>query len=140
MIVRPGRPEERETLEELQRRASLALPEYRAALEAHPDAIELPQAQLDRGDVLVAEMDGRVVGFAAIEGGELDGLFVEPDCWHRGIGRALVEAATHEARRRGLSLVTVVAGPSAKGFYERCGFRAESEEATRFGPAVRMSR
>ena len=139
MIVRAARGEEREALENLQRRASLALPEYRAALEAHPDAIELPQAQVDRGDVLVAESDGRIVGFAALDDSELDGLFVEPDQWRRGIGRTLVEAATHEARRRGLSL-SVGAGPSAKGFYERCGFRVEGEEATRFGPAMRMSR
>ncbi|MFL6731744.1 MAG: GNAT family N-acetyltransferase, partial [Sphingomicrobium sp.] len=46
------------------------------------------------GQVIVAEMDGGIAGFAAVVGGELDGLFVEPDLWGRGIGRALVDAAT----------------------------------------------
>jgi len=34
----------------------------------------------------------------------------------------------------------VVANPSAREFYERCGFMLEGEAATRFGPALRMSR
>lgn len=117
----------------------MALAEYRAQLEAHPDAIELPAEQIDRGQVIVAEVDGRVAGFAAVVGGELDGLFVEPDLWRRGIGTALVEEAAHEARRRGLTL-SVTANPGAREFYERCGFSVEGEAQTRFGPALRMSR
>ena len=139
MIIRPARADEREALEDLQRRASLALEEYREQLEANPDAIELPLAQVERGDVLVAEIGGDIAGFAALEGSELDGLFVEPARWRRGIGTALVEAAVHEARRRGLSL-TVIADPSAREFYENCGFRVEGDAETRFGPALRMSR
>jgi len=68
-----------------------------------------------------------------------DGLFVEPELWRCGVGAALVEAATHEARRRGLAL-SVVANPAARGFYERCGFSHEGEAQTRFGPALRMSK
>lgn len=138
--VRPALPEEREALEDLQRRASLALPDYREQLEANPDAIHLPTGQIARGDVLVAELDGQVAGFAALDGPELDGLFVRPDWWGRGIGRALIQEAVHESRRRGLSLVTVLASPGARQFYEKCGFLVEGEEQTRFGPALRMSR
>ena len=138
--VRPALPEEREALEDLQRRASLALPDYREQLEANPDAVHLPTGQIARGDVLVAELDGQVAGFAALDGPELDGLFVRPDWWGRGIGRALIQEAVHESRRRGLSLVTVLASPGARQFYEKCGFLVEGEEQTRFGPAFRMSR
>jgi GNAT superfamily N-acetyltransferase len=137
--LRLARPEEHEELEELQRRASLELPEYRDELILNPDAIHVPPAQIANGQVIVAELDGAIAGFAAVVGGELDGLFVEPDLWGSGIGRILVEAAVHEARERGLSL-TVVANPRARGFYEACGFSVEGEEQTRFGPALRMSR
>lgn len=109
-------------------------------LLANPDAFGLPDGQIERGDVIVAEIDGRLAGFAALDGGELDALFVEPERWRRGIGAALIEASVHEARRRGLSLVTVVANPAARAFYEKCGFRVEGEAETRFGPAIRMSR
>lgn len=139
LIIRLARPEERLDLEALQRRASLALPDYREQLEAHPDAIELPAEQIAEGQVLVAELNGRVAGFAAVIAGELDGLFVEPDLWKQGVGAALIEAAAHEARKEGLSL-TVTANPTARGFYEKCGFTLEGERETRFGPGLRMSR
>ena len=135
--------DEHEALEALMRRASLANEDDRPNLEAHPDAIDLPVEQIARGDVVVAELDGRPAGFAAVVAeehhAELDGLFVEPEQWRRGIGAALVDAAVHKARRQGLALM-VVANPAAREFYERCGFTLEGEAITRFGPALRMSR
>ena len=127
----------------MQRRASLALEEYRQQLEAAPDAIELPAEQIERKQVIVAELGNRIAGFAVVladdDLAELDGLFVEPEYWRQGIGAALVDLAVHEARRQGLAM-TVIANPSARGFYERCGFALEGEAQTRFGPALRMSR
>jgi GNAT superfamily N-acetyltransferase len=138
-----ARPEERDALEALQRRASLALGEYNEQLEAEPDAIQLPLEQIERGEVIVAELDDRLAGFAAVliddDLADLDGLFVEPELWRQGIGAALVDVAVHEARRQGLAM-TVVANPSARHFYEKCGFTVEGEAQTRFGPALRMSR
>ena len=139
LTLRLARPEEHQQLEELQRRASLELPEYRDQLIANPGAIYLPEGQIANGQVIVAEVGGQIVGFAAVVGGELDGLFVEPDLWGQGIGRTLVYAATHEARRRGLAL-KVIASPRAKRFYESCGFTVEGDEQTRFGPALRMTK
>ena len=139
MRIRLAEPGEREALEALQRRASLALDEYRAQLQAHPDAVHLPAEQIALGQVHVAEEDGRVLGFAALVDAELDALFVEPELWGRGIGRALIDRSVHLARRKGLTL-TVVASPTARVFYEKCGFAVEGEAETRFGPALRMSR
>jgi GNAT superfamily N-acetyltransferase len=139
LTLRLARPDEHDELEELQRRASLELPEYRDQLIANPDAIYLPEGQIANGQVIVAELGGEIAGFAAVVGGELDGLFVEPDLWGRGVGRALADAATHEARKRGLAL-TVTASPRARRFYESCGFTVEGEEQTRFGPALRMAK
>ena len=139
LMLRLAEPEEHGALEELQRRASLELPEYRDQLLANPDAIHLPPAQIANGQVIVAEADGEIAGFAAVVAGELDGLFVEPDLWGLGIGKALVEAATHEARLSGMTL-KVTANPRARPFYESCGFSVEGEEHTRFGIGLRMSR
>ena len=143
LTIRLARTDERDALEALQRRASLALGEYNEQLEAEPDAIELPMAMIERDEVIVAELDGEVAGFAVVflgeEEAELDGLFVEPEHWRRGVGSALVDVATHDARKRGLSLM-VVANPSALEFYEKCGFALEGEATTRFGPAFRMSK
>lgn len=146
VTVRPAHPDEREALEALQWRASLANPADRDALLAHPDAIDLPREQLDAECGLVAEIGGAVVGFAIVlprsDGdAELDGLFVEPERWRSGAGRALVDAACTMARNdRGARALHVIANPEAKGFYERCGFVAEAPFQTRFGPALRMRR
>jgi len=95
LTLRLARAEEHDALEDLQRRASLELPEYRDQLLQHPDAIHLPPAQIANGQVIVAEAGGVVAGFAAVVGGELDGLFVEPDLWGLGIGRLLVDAGAY---------------------------------------------
>jgi GNAT superfamily N-acetyltransferase len=141
--TRLARPNERLDLEELQHRASRALPDYREQLDAHPEAIDLPLEQIERGQVVVAEGVDGVAGFAVIvidqNSAELDGVFVEPELWLRGVGSVLVEKAAHEARRAGLSL-TVVAAPAARDFYEKRGFSVEGDAETRFGPALRMSR
>lgn len=143
LSIRLARLEEREALEDLQRRASLALGEYREQLEAEPDAIQLPLEQIERRGVIVAELDDQLAGFAAVivddDLAELDGLFVEPELWRQGIGAALVNVAVHEARRQGLAMM-VIANPSAREFYEKCGFTVEGDAETRFGPALRMSR
>ena len=117
LVIRLARPEERDVLEALQRRASLALGEYNEQLEAEPDAIQLPIEQIERGQVIVAELGDRIAGFAAVlmddDGAELDGLFVEPEHWRKGIGATLVDVAVHEARRQGLAMM-VIANPSAR--------------------------
>jgi GNAT superfamily N-acetyltransferase len=141
--IRLARPDEREQLEALQWRASLANERDRPHLEANPDAIHLPIEQIESGHVTVAEYEESIAGFAALlpEGShlELDGLFVEPELRRNGIGAALVEEAAHEARRRGLALM-VVANPHALDFYRHCGFSVEGTAETRFGPGIRMSR
>ena len=102
LTIRPARVEERDALEELQRRASLALGEYNEQLEADPDAVQLPQAQIERGEVMVAELRGRIAGFAAVIvdrfEAEIDGLFVEPELWRKGIG------GSHSSNRTGTSV------------------------------------
>jgi GNAT superfamily N-acetyltransferase len=139
LSIRTARPDERNALEDLQRRASLMWDEYRPFLLANPEAIALPLAQLQEGWVRVAEDAGRVLGFSALvtrgRGFDLDGLFVEPAHWGRGVGRALVRDAV--ARADGAEL-TVLANPRAEGFYLRLGFAVTGREQTLFGPANRM--
>jgi GNAT superfamily N-acetyltransferase len=140
--LRFARVGERAALEALQWRSSLVWPETRAALRAHPDAIAIPIEQLRERRVRLAEIGGHVVGFAAIvplraNVAELDGLFVEPDCMGRGIGRVLMTDAIRLARRRGARTMEVTAG-RAEGFYAKLGFVSVRPIATRFAPAVRM--
>ena len=144
-MIRQAGPDERGGLIELQRRASLMWEEDRAFLLADPGMIDLPAGQISEGHVFVWEAAGVVLGFAVVlprdDGdAELDGLFVEPDAWGRGIGRRLVDHAADVARQRGCLALKVLANMRALGFYEKCAFQALGEVATRFTPGVAMVR
>lgn len=127
-------------LRDIYRRAALANPDDAPALLARPELLELPAetAALAR----VALTDGRPVGFAVSrEGGsvaELDKLFVDPDRWRGGIGRALVEDALARARSAGARQLELTANAASAGFYERVGFRVAGTVETALGPALRL--
>ena len=59
-------------------------------------------------ELFVAELDGDVVGFANVGEsrdeageGELYTIYVDPSCWGRGVGRALMERARRRLRAPG---------------------------------------
>jgi len=141
--IRFGVPADRRSLEEMQRRASLAVEEYRAALLAHPEAIRLPGTLLAERRVRVAEMESEPVGFAVLLPPkaricELDGLFVEPAHWRRGVGRALLIDAVDIARAAEGRTIEVTANQRDEAFYWRFGFVRVASVETQFGPATRM--
>ncbi|MHB1204210.1 MAG: GNAT family N-acetyltransferase [Rhodospirillaceae bacterium] len=143
VIIRLARAEERQALEDLQRRSSLAFERYRAALLAHPDAIVLPLEQIEAGRVQVAEREGMLLGFSVVlpavdDGAELDGLFVDPAVWRQGIGRRLLRAAERLAGSEGAKAISVIANQDALEFYAACSFTQVGETQTRFGPAPRL--
>jgi GNAT superfamily N-acetyltransferase len=49
----------------------------------------------------------------------LDGLFVDPPFWKRGVGRVLFEAAGTRAKKLKAGALMIYAEPSAEGFYKR---------------------
>jgi GNAT superfamily N-acetyltransferase len=143
ITIRVATPNEKKALEDLQWRASLVWPEYREALLAHPDAIELPLEHVETKRTYVAERDGEILGFSVVlirpDGqADLDGLFVEPAAWKQGIGRRLIDEAERLAARDGAEWLCVIANPRARGFYDACGFELTGNEQTRFGPAHLM--
>src|SRR5262245_49924447 len=75
-----------------------------------------------RPEVWVAEMNGRVVGFASLREDHLDHLYVRPDHLGMGIGTALLQVAMSH-RPGGLRLWVFQQNTPARQFYERRGFR-----------------
>ena len=80
--------------------------------------------------LLVAEHEGRVIGFTAVHPAqsEMSLLFVHPDCAGRGVGRALLEAAHSALRAAGCSqsrLYTDERNTRAIAFYEAAGYRRD---------------
>jgi ribosomal protein S18 acetylase RimI-like enzyme len=78
---------------------------------------------LREDEVLVADLDGRIVGFVAMSNGDvLDHLYVHPDLQRRGVGSALLERAK-EHMPGGFRFWVFQANATARRFYERHGCR-----------------
>ena len=125
-------------------RASLSNAGDRAALAAHPQALQFswPTARSARCRVAVDALDGGVVGFATTtqaDGAvELVDLFVDPDRMRQGIARSLVDDVVAWARTGGAHRIGVDGNPHARGFYEAVGFVVEGHVSTEFGPGLRL--
>ena len=77
---------------------------------------------VERHPLWLFERDGRVVGFAGLDDGELTHLYVEPGAQGDGIGTALLEHAKAESAGD-LRLWVFQRNHGARRFYERHGFR-----------------
>ncbi len=98
--------------------------------------IELSEAIRPHWASLVAEIDGRVVGFILGRAGELEfGLpgtvawieiiGVDPPYRHQGIARALIERFAASAEDHGIKTIFTLVdsgGPEMKQFFTRLGF------------------
>ena len=83
--------------------------------------------------LLVAELDGVVVGFSLVTDAHLDMLFIAPDAQGRGVGQALLA----EAEARGaVSLETFRDNHRARRFYEHFGWRLAAEYSREFAGAT----
>ena len=71
--------------------------------------------------VWVADLDGAVVGYAAVEDDQLDALYLLADVRRRGIGTLLLAAAKAH-RPQGLGLFVFQKNTGARAFYLRHGF------------------
>ncbi len=110
----------------------------------------------DSSSTLLAEVDGRPVGFVTFGAcrdedvspeafGEVMAIYVRPDAWGLGIGKALMRAALTGLRGGGSTVVVlwvIEANHRAVGFYERLGFERDGSVRLRelHGTATRTVR
>jgi len=72
--------------------------------------------------VWVASAEGRIVGFLALNGEEIEHLYIAPAFYRRGAGSLLLSQACAVSRR--LHLFTFERNTRARAFYEAHGFAA----------------
>lgn len=146
LVIRTARPEDLSAVSAVNR---AAYAEYGAYLDPERIARYLDNAgdvwsRLDSAELLVAELDGEIVGsltyYAPGPRSEAQGwpptwaglrlLAVAPSARGRGVGRALMEASIARARADGaeaIALHTTEMMAIARAMYERMGFVRDPE-------------
>jgi GNAT superfamily N-acetyltransferase len=132
--IRPARQEELSQLGALYVRAG-----FTARLAG---VVGFARARLG-GEVVVAELDGELVGVAAGAhfgaSGWVGGVAVAPERRRAGLGGALTEAVVAQLRDRQAVTVQLLATELGRPVYERIGFVAEAEYLTLAGPPAPRS-
>jgi GNAT superfamily N-acetyltransferase len=78
---------------------------------------------INRGEMYVAEIEGRMVGFGHAVPGEIAATFVDPAFVRRGIGSLLVKHGVEMAKAETSGTIRIESTLNARPFYEKCGFK-----------------
>lgn len=145
IAIRPARRDEHHAVTALQARALIESEDDPTSLLAHPDIVSLPMVQIQSGQVLIAETERGLCGFASIvfrhDGDvEIDGLHVEPAEWRDGVGRALIEESCTAARRLNARALHVAGKPGARAFFAACKFDEIGVEQLEVGAGLLFRR
>jgi GNAT superfamily N-acetyltransferase len=102
------------------------------------DGLHISPELLDATDTVVAEADGRAVGWAQVvppvEGvAVLDHLWVVPGAMRAGVGTRLFRWAAARAREHGAAAMEWESDPNAVGFYRRMGGRTVRMQRSEWG-------
>jgi putative acetyltransferase len=73
-------------------------------------------------EIWVAEVNGTVVGWGAIRGDRLEGLYTDPELASRGVGTELLSLLEALMRGRGVAAVMGEASANAEEFYCKRGY------------------
>jgi ribosomal protein S18 acetylase RimI-like enzyme len=137
--VRTAGPEDVDSIFEIKRAASLAAYSHVFPPEEYPfpnedvrDEVNAMMAD-ENARALIAEKDGRAVGFIALIDAQVVSLFVAPEESGQGIGTMLHDAAISplaESGRGSLQLWVLEENRVARRFYERLGWRTDGRRRT----------
>jgi N-acetylglutamate synthase-like GNAT family acetyltransferase len=141
IAIRPARPDEGERLRQIAIDAKGHWGYDREWIRSWAAQGDFSSEALQGKPVLVAEAEGRAVGFAALipQGAVavLDDLWIEPAWIGRGVGSELFEACVARARELGAERMEWEAEPNAVGFYEKLGGRyLRDSEPTEWGRII----
>jgi GNAT superfamily N-acetyltransferase len=125
--IRRASPFEAEVLSGLARSAKQGWGYAAEAMAGWSSELQVSAEQILRLPCFVIDQEGRPAGFYCLAPASrtwrLQGLWVDPGLWRRGLGGRLMAHACDWARRRGAVALSIDADPHAEAFYLRCGAR-----------------
>lgn len=135
IILRPGHLEDLQAMQALFAASirNVCAEDYRPEqLDAWASSTENQErwyAIFTKQQIVVAECDGRLCGFATLaEGGYLDLLYVHKDHQRQGIAQKLLDDLIQKAKSAGQRHLTTASSITARRFFEKNGFIIEKEQ------------
>jgi ribosomal protein S18 acetylase RimI-like enzyme len=132
-VIRPATPDDAEAVARVHVETWRAAYAHALPAEGLASLSVTQRAEMHRrSPPVVAEVDGEIVGFVAVgpgtdpgTDGELYAIYVLPDHWGSGVGRALMQAGEERLRELGHQhaiLWVLEDNPRARRFYEAAGW------------------
>ncbi len=134
MTIRVAHPEEAEAILNVQQASIRSIPTsfYPAEVlnawagSVTPERIDKVRVAIESGDevFIVAVAGARLMGFGAImpNSKRLRALYVHPQFWNRGVGKAILNELERHAVSLGVTRLEMDASINAEEFYKRHGF------------------
>ena len=84
--------------------------------------LEGMEARFRETEIWIAELEGVLVGWVAVRGDYIDGLYIDPCSAEQGIGSELLSVAETLMRDRGIQAVRLDSSVNAERFYRHRGY------------------
>lgn len=128
LVIRPAVRSDVEILTDLAMRSKASHGYDAAFMEQCREELAIAEQTLRERDVWLAETDGVIVGFFALEPPadgvcEVNPIFVEPRLQQGGVGRALWQKLEERAHSVSAKAIGLDSDPNAMGFYEKMGLK-----------------
>ena len=91
-----------------------------------------------KGEILVVEKEGKIIGTGSIVGADILGVFVNPDFQHQGYGKSLMQELEKKALVNGLSGVALGVSLPSRRFYESLGYEIIRDRTIDVGEGQRL--
>jgi len=135
-VYRLAKRKDASGLYDIRRRSILELaPPIMPEADVQAWASQLTRAGMEQKlrelEIWVAELDGVVVGWGAIRGDMLEGLYVAAEFAGQGVGAGLLDRLEGLIRDREFPSVRAEASVNARDFYLRRGYRAAGPQTAK---------
>jgi N-acetylglutamate synthase-like GNAT family acetyltransferase len=96
--------------------------------------------RMSERDIFVCQAGHRIIGTVGLGDGKLRSLFVEPGLQQGGVGARLVAHLEAHALKAGVAELQLSSSLTARGFYERLGYRTIRFEERADGSTFLMAK
>lgn len=91
-----------------------------------------------KGEILVVQKDGDLIGTGSLVGVDVVGVFVHPEFQHQGVGKTLMQELEKKAVVNGITEVMLSVSLPSRRFYESLGYKIVEDRSIDVGEGQRL--